>query len=216
LTESLVIAVDGPAGAGKSAVGRRVADALGLPFIDSGLFYRAVAWLAHEGGVASDDVAGLVAIASRPDLRVEGGRIYAGDRDLADLVHRPEINLNLSAISQVPEVRDAINERQRRLAASGVVMVGRDIGTVVFPDTPHKFFLTASLPERVRRRLAQKAKRGERAAAAEMEREIAARDVADSTRAVAPLRPAPDAVIIDTDGLAVDEVVERLVSQVRR
>jgi cytidylate kinase len=216
LTEPLVIAVDGPAGAGKSAVGRRVAEALGLPFVDSGLFYRAVAWLAHEGGVASDDVAGLVAIASRPDLGVEGGRIYAGDRDLTDLVHRPEINLNLSAISQVPEVRDAINERQRRLAASGVVMVGRDIGTVVFPDTPYKFFLIASLAERVRRRLAQKAKRGERAAAAEMEREIAARDVADSTRAVAPLRPAPDAVVIDTDGLAVDEVVKRLVSQVRR
>jgi cytidylate kinase len=216
LTEPLVIAVDGPAGAGKSAVGRRVAEALGLPFVDSGLFYRAVAWLAHEGGVASDDVPSLVAIASRPDLRVEGGRIYAGDRDLTDLVHRPEINLNLSAISQVPEVRDAINERQRRLAASGVVMVGRDIGTVVFPDTPHKFFLIASLAERVRRRLAQKAKRGERAAAAEMEREIAARDVADSTRAVAPLRPAPDAVVIDTDGLAVDEVVKRLVSQVRR
>jgi cytidylate kinase len=216
LTEPLVIAVDGPAGAGKSAVGRRVAEALGLPFVDSGLFYRAVAWLAHEGGVASDDVASLVAIASRPDLGVEGGRIYAGDRDLTDLVHRPEINLNLSAISQVPEVRDAINERQRRLAASGVVMVGRDIGTVVFPDTPYKFFLIASLAERVRRRLAQKAKRGERAAAAEMEREIAARDVADSTRAVAPLRPAPDAVVIDTDGLAVDEVVKRLVSQVRR
>ena len=216
MTEPLVIAVDGPAGAGKSAVGRRVAEALGLPFVDSGLFYRAVAWLAHEGGVASDDVAGLVAIASRPDLGVEGGRIYAGDRDLTDLVHRPEINLNLSAISQVPEVRDAINERQRRLAASGVVMVGRDIGTVVFPDTPYKFFLIASLAERVRRRLAQKAKRGERAAAAEMEREIAARDVADSTRAVAPLRPAPDAVVIDTDGLAVDEVVKRLVSQVRR
>ena len=216
MTEPLVIAVDGPAGAGKSAVGRRVAEALGLPFVDSGLFYRAVAWLAHEGGVASDDVASLVAIASRPDLGVEGGRIYAGDRDLTDLVHRPEINLNLSAISQVPEVRDAINERQRRLAASGVVMVGRDIGTVVFPDTPYKFFLIASLAERVRRRLAQKAKRGERAAAAEMEREIAARDVADSTRAVAPLRPAPDAVVIDTDGLAVDEVVKRLVSQVRR
>jgi cytidylate kinase len=216
LTEPLIIAVDGPAGAGKSAVGRRVAEALGLPFIDSGLFYRAVAWLAHDGGVASDDVAALVAIASRPDLRVEAGRIYAGDRDLTAAVHRPEINLNLSAISQVAEVRDAINERLRRMAAAGLVMVGRDIGTVVFPETPHKFFLTASLAERVRRRLAQKAKRGERAAAAEMEREIAARDVADTTRTVAPLRPAADAVIIDTDGLGVDEVVERLVGQVRR
>jgi cytidylate kinase len=217
LTEALVIAIDGPAGAGKSAVGRRVAEALGLPFVDSGLFYRAVAWLAHEEGVATDDVTRLLAIASRPDLRVEGGRVYAADRELTDLVHRPEINQNLSAISKVAEVRDAINERQRRLAADrGVVMVGRDIGTVVFPATPHKFFLTASLAERVRRRLAQKARRGERADAAEMEREIAARDVADSTRAVAPLRPAPDAQVINSDGLDVDEVVERIVGQVRR
>jgi len=217
LTEPVIIAVDGPAGAGKSAVGRRVAEALGLPFIDSGLFYRAVAWLAHEGPVASVDVAGLVAIASRPDLRVEGGRVYAGERDLTDLVHRPEINENLSAISQVPEVRAAIDEHQRRLAAGrGAVVAGRDIGTVVFPDTRHKFFLTAGLSERVRRRLAQKARRGEKADADEMEREIAARDVADSTRAVAPLRPAPDAVVIDTDGLDVDEVVERIVERVRR
>ena len=216
MTEPVIIAVDGPAGAGKSAVGRRVAEALGLRFIDSGLFYRAVAWLAHESGVASDHVAGLVAIASRPDLRIEGGRVYAGDRDLTDLVHRPEINENLSAISQVPEVRTAINERQRHLAAGqGAVVAGRDIGTVVFPDTPFKFFLTASLPERVRRRLAQKARRGEKADAEEMEREIAARDLADSTRTVAPLRPAPDAVNIDTDGLDVDEVVERIVRMVR-
>jgi cytidylate kinase len=217
LTEPLIIAVDGPAGAGKSAVGRRVADRLGLPFVDSGLFYRAVAWQAHEEGVASDNLDRLVAMASRPDLRVEAGRIYAGDRDLTDLVYRPEINENLSAISQVPEVRDAINERQRLLAADrGVVMAGRDIGTVVFPDASYKFFLTASLPERVRRRLAQKAKRNEVADAAEMEREIAARDIADSTRAVAPLRPAPDAVVIDTDGLDVDQVVDRIVERVGR
>jgi CMP/dCMP kinase len=217
LTEPVVIAVDGPAGAGKSAVGRRVAAALGLPFVDSGLFYRAVAWLAHEDGVAADDVPGLVASASRPDLRVEGGRVFAGDRELTDLVHRPEINQNLSPISQVPEVRAAINERQRRLVAGrGAVVAGRDIGTVVFPDTPYKFFLTASLPERVRRRLAQKAKRGEKADPDEMEREIAVRDVADSTRTIAPLRPAPDAVIVETDGLDVDEVVTRIVERVKR
>jgi len=217
LTEPIVVSVDGPAGAGKSAVGRRVAEVLRLPFVDSGLFYRAVSWIAHEEGVPSDDVERLVAIASRPDLRVEGGHIYAGDGDLTELVYRPEINENLSAVSQVPEVRDAINERQRRIAADrGVVMAGRDIGTVVFPDTPHKFFLTASLAERVRRRLAQKAKRGEQADAVEMEREIAARDVADSTRAVAPLRPAPDAVLIDTDGLDVDEVVQRIVARIKR
>jgi len=217
LTDPLVIAIDGPAGAGKSAVGRRVAEAFGLPYVDSGLFYRAVAWLALEEGVPSADEAGLVAIASRPNIRVEGSRVFAGERELTDLVHRPEINQNLSAIAQVPEVRDAINDRQRRLAAEhGVVMVGRDIGTVVFPATLHKFFLTASLAERVRRRLAQKSRRGERADSDEMEREIATRDVADSTRAVAPLKPAPDAVVIDSDGLDIEEVVKRIVDQVRR
>jgi CMP/dCMP kinase len=215
LTEPLVVAVDGPAGAGKSAVGRRVAEALGLPFVDSGMFYRAVAWLALEGGVPAADVPALVAIASRPGLRVERERVYDGARDLTGEIHRPEINQNLSAISSVPEVRDAINDRQRRLADSGVVMAGRDIGTVVFPDTPHKFFLTASLAERVRRRLGQKERRGERAGAAEMEAEIAARDAADSNRPVAPLRPAEDALLVDTDGLSLDQVVDRIVGAVR-
>jgi len=215
LAEPLVIAVDGPAGAGKSAVGRRVAEALGLPFVDSGAYYRAVAWLALEEGVRSDDVDGLVGIASRPSLRVEGDRGLDGDSDLTGFIHRPEINRNLSAISQVPELRDAINDRQRRQAAAGVVMAGRDIGTVVFPDAARKFFLTAGLEERVRRRLAQKARRGEAVDAAEMEREIAERDVADSTRLVAPLRPAPDAMVVETDGLELDEVVDLLLNRIR-
>jgi cytidylate kinase len=215
LTDPLVIAVDGPAGAGKSAVGRRVAAALGLPFIDSGMFYRAVAWLALEEGVPSRDVERLVAIAARPDLRIAQERIYAGDRDLTDDIHRPEINQNLSAISQVPEVREAINDRQRRLAEAGVVMAGRDIGTVVFPAASYKFFLTASLGERVRRRQAQKARRGDEADASEMEREILKRDVADSTRPVAPLKPAPDAIVLDTDGLELGQVVDLLVKRIQ-
>ena len=163
----------------------------------------------------SDDVDGLVGIASRPSLRVEGDRVLDGDSDLTGFIHRPEINRNLSAISQVPELRDAINDRQRRQAAAGVVMAGRDIGTVVFPDAARKFFLTAGLEERVRRRLAQKARRGEAVDAAEMEREIAERDVADSTRLVAPLRPAPDAMVVETDGLELDEVVDLLLNRIR-
>jgi cytidylate kinase len=210
------VAVDGPAGAGKSAVSRRVAAELGVPFVDSGMFYRAVAWLALEEAVPADDVERLVEIASRPGLRVSEERILLDDRDLTGYIHRPEINDNLSAISQVGAVRDAINARQRRLASEGVVMAGRDIGTVVFPETPHKFFLTASLGERVRRRLAQKERRGEKADAGEMEREIADRDVADSTRLVAPLKPAPDAFVIDTDGLTLDQVVSRILERTRR
>ena len=124
--------------------------------------------------------------------------------------------LTLSAISQVAPFRNAVNERLRRLAAAGVVMAGRDIGTVVLPSTPLKFFLTASLNERLRRRLAQKQRRGEEADAAAMEQEIAARDLADSTRLVAPLRPATDATIIDTEELDLDQVVERIVERVLR
>jgi len=212
----LVVAVDGPAGAGKSAVGRRVAAALQVPFVDSGLFYRAVAWLALEEGVRSDDFAGLAAIATRPGVRVDRERVFDGDRDLTGDIHRPEINENLSVISQVPDLRDAINERQRRLAtAGGVVMAGRDIGTVVFPDADYKFFLTAALEERVRRRLAQKARRGEKVGAEEMEREIVERDVADSTRRVAPLKPAADSIVVDTTGLDLDQVVHLLVKRIR-
>jgi cytidylate kinase len=216
LTEPIVVAIDGPAGAGKSAVGRRVAEALGLAFVDSGHYYRAVAQLAREEGIGAGDVAALVAIASRPGLRVVGEKVFDGERDLTELIHRPEINQNLSAVSQLAEVREAINQRLRRLADRGILMVGRDIGTVVFPETPHKFFLTASLEERVRRRLAQKSKRGESADAAEMEREIGGRDAADSTRAVAPLRPASDAISIDTDGLDLDEVVGSILELVKR
>lgn len=210
-----VVAVDGPAGAGKSAVGRRVAAALGVPFIDSGLFYRAAALLALEAGIAADDEKRLAVIVSDPRLRISKERIHLGDRDLTDDVHRPEINRTLSTISQVAAVRDAINDRQRRLAAGGVVMAGRDIGTVVLPDTPYKFYLTAGLDERVRRRLAQKKRRGEHADATAMEQEISARDVADSTRLVAPLRPADDAVLIATDGLDLEQVVARILERVR-
>lgn len=214
-TGPLVVAIDGPAGAGKSSVSRRVALRLGVPFLDSGMFYRAVALLAQEEQVPLDDGERLAAIASRPALRIEKERILLGDRDLTDLIHRPEINRNLSAIAGVAQVRDAINARQRELASGGLVVAGRDIGTVVFPRARHKFFLTAGLRERVRRRLTQIGRRGETVDEAAMEREIAGRDVADSTRAVAPLRPAADAAVINTDHLKVDEVVEMILKLIR-
>ena len=210
-----VVAIDGPAGAGKSAVGRRAAERLGLPFLDSGLLYRAVTWLALERGVASTDVGALVEIASAPDLEVTGGSVRQGTRDLGPYVHQPEILWNLSAISALGPVRDAINARQRALAAGGMVVAGRDIGTVVFPSTPFKFFLTATVGERVRRRAAQLEKRGEPFDSEAMTREIATRDQLDSSREVAPLRPAADAVIIDTDGLDLEAVVDAVVSRVR-
>jgi cytidylate kinase len=210
-----VVAIDGPAGAGKSAVGRRVAEKLGLPFLDSGLLYRAVTWLALERGVPSTDLAALVSIASLPDLDVVGGLVLLGDRDLGEFVHQPEILWSLGTISALAPVREAINTKQRALARGGMVVAGRDIGTVVFPKTPFKFFLTASVDERVRRRAAQFEKRGEPFDTEVMTREISTRDELDSTRAVAPLRPAGDAFIIETEGMSLDGVVERVVERVR-
>ena len=215
LRASTVVAIDGPAGAGKSAVGRRVAESLRLPFLDSGLLYRAVAWLALERGIPAADVGALAGIAAQPELNIRGGSISLGDRDLGPFVHQPEILWSLSTISALAPVREAINAKQRALARGGMVVAGRDIGTVVFPDTPFKFFLTASVEERVRRRAAQLERRGEPFDRPAMIREITTRDEHDSTRAVAPLRPAADAVIIPTDGMSLEEVVQRVVELVR-
>ncbi len=210
-----VIAIDGPVGAGKSAVSRRVAERLGLPFVDSGLLYRAVAWLALERRVPLTDPSAVAALAELPGLHIVGDRVLDGDRDLTAFVHQPEINWNLSAVSSQSEVREAINRKLRRLADGGVVMAGRDIGTVVFPDADWKFFLTASLEERVRRRAAQFQRRGEPVDQSAMTQEVGDRDRADSERSVAPLKPALDALVIDTDGVPVDQVVDQIVATVR-
>lgn len=196
-------------------MGRRVAHWLGLRFLDSGLLYRSVTWLALERGVAIADVETLVAIASLPELTVVDGAARLGDRDLSMHVHQPEILWSLSAVSALAPVREAVNDKQRRLAASGMVVAGRDIGTVVFPDTPYKFFLTAGVEERVRRRAAQLEKRGEPYDPEVMAREISQRDELDSNRPVGPLRPAPDAMIIATDGLSLEQVVERVLEPLR-
>lgn len=211
----LVIAIDGPAGAGKSAVGRRVAESLGLPFVDSGAFYRAVALLSLEKGVDGEDYRGLAAIADDPGLVGRGDRIYYGERDLTGEIYSPKINERLARVSNTAIVRVAVNAKQRALARDGVVMAGRDIGTVVLPDADFKFFLTAGLDERVRRRMTQFSRRGDPVDAETMRREIEQRDRSDANRVVAPMRPAPDAVIIDTDGRSIDDVVEEIVRRVR-
>ena len=210
------MAIDGPAGAGKSVVGRRVARALGLPFVDSGVFYRAVALISLERGITPDDFRGLTVIAADPALHAVGDRIYDGDRDVTDRIHSPEINERLAKVSRTAAVRVVVNAKQRALGRNGVVMVGRDIGTIVFPDADFKFFLTATLEERVRRRMAQFEKRGERVDAETMRREVAERDASDAGRTVAPMRPAEDAVLIDTDRTSIEEVVAAIVARVGR
>lgn len=210
----MIIAIDGGAATGKSAVGRRVADKLGLPFVDSGLMYRAVTRLAAERGIDAGDSEAVTELARSVDLKIDGERIWADGVELTEGIYDADQSDALPRVSAIPGVREALVAQQRRLGEGGVVMAGRDIGTVVFPGADHKVFLTASLDEKVRRRAAQYEKRGEPVDEEAMRHEVEARDRVDTQRAIAPLRPASDAVVIDTDNLVVDQVVDLILRHV--
>jgi cytidylate kinase len=210
----MIVAIDGGAASGKSAVGRRVADALGFPFVDSGLMYRAVTKLAAERGIDPADSEAVTELARSVELKIDGERIWADGVDLTEGIYNVDSADALPRISTIPGVREALVAQQRRLGRSGVVMAGRDIGTVVFPDADHKFFLTASLDERVRRRAAQFEKRGEHVDIEAMRKEVEERDRVDTQRAVAPLRPASDATVIETDNLDVEQVVDLILRHI--
>lgn len=209
------IAIDGGVATGKSAVGRRVAESLGLPFVDTGLMYRAVALAALESGTDLADGAALAELANRLLLRVDGRRVWRDGVEVTDRLYDPRISAVVSRVAKVAGVRLALVAEQRRMSRGGVVMAGRDIGTVVFPDADFKFFLVASVDERVRRRAAQLEARGEPVDEEQMRVEVVERDRLDSQRTVAPLRPAEDAVVIDTDHLTLPGVVERILGHVR-
>ena len=210
----MIIAIDGGVATGKSAVGKRVAERLGLPFIDSGLMYRAITRLASERGLDPGDAGAVAKLARSVNLEVDGERVWADGVELTDGIYDADFADALPRVSANPGVREALVAQQRMLGRIGVVMAGRDIGTVVFPAADHKFFLTASLDEKVRRREAQFERRGERVDSDVMRKEVETRDRVDTERAVAPLRPAQDAVVIDTDNLTVDQVVDRIVRHV--
>ena len=211
----MIVTIDGGVASGKSAVGRRVGEKLGLPFIDSGLMYRAITRLAMQRGIDPRDAAAVTRLAESTKLRIDGERVWADGQELTEGIYDADYADALPIISAIPGVRKALVEEQRRMGESGVVMAGRDIGTVVFPDAGHKFFLVASLEEKVRRRAAQYERRGERVDEEAMRKEVELRDRVDSERPVAPLRPAEDAVIIDTDHLDLDQVVDRIVGRVQ-
>lgn len=210
----MIVAIDGGVASGKSAVGRRVARRLGLPFIDSGLMYRAIARLAKQRGVDPRDTDAITRLAESTKLRIDGERVWADGTELTNGIYDTDYADALPIVSATAGVRSALVDQQREMAGAGLVMAGRDIGTVVFPNADHKFFLTASLDEKVRRRAAQYQRRGERVDEEAMRKEVAERDRADSERLVAPLRPADDAVIVDTDDLDLDQVVDRIVQLV--
>jgi cytidylate kinase len=211
----VIVTIDGGVASGKSAVGKRVAEKLGLPFIDSGLMYRAITRLAMQRGVDPHDSDAVTQLAESTRLRIDGERVWADGQELTEGIYDADYADALPIVSAIPGVRATLVEQQRRMGESGVVMAGRDIGTVVFPHAEHKFFLVASLEEKVRRRAAQYERRGERVDEEAMRKEVELRDRVDSERPVAPLRPAEDAVIIDTDNLDLDEVVDRIVGDIR-
>jgi cytidylate kinase len=215
----LQIAIDGPAGAGKSTVARQVAEAVGFTYVDTGAMYRAVAWAALDRGLSVDDEDAICALVAelpiRLDVGADGAQVFVGEREVTDYIRTPAISRLTSPLSAISCVRERLAGLQKEMgAAGGVVMEGRDIGTVVLPQAAVKVFLTASLAQRARRRQAELSARGSAVEIDALEREIAARDARDGGRALAPMVPAPDAVVLDTDTLSVDEVVARIVAMV--
>ena len=205
----LIIAIDGPSGAGKGTVARAIADELGYRHVDSGAMYRAVGWRAIDTGVPLDDEAALAALAARAAVTVSSTAVTIDGVDVTRAIRTPEIDKAATSVARLPRVRSILVARQQEMGAGGaIVMEGRDIGTVVFPNADVKIYLDAAPEERARRRANDPAHTGGPVAVADVATALTARDEVDRTRAVSPLYAAPDAVVVDTTGKSVAEVVE--------
>jgi cytidylate kinase len=220
-SEPVVVTIDGPAGAGKSTVARRLARALGYRLLDTGAIYRSVAYAARAAGVAWTDGPALGALAAALDIDFafagDVNQVLLAGADVSAAIRTPEMSQGASQVSAHPEVRAALLELQRRLGAGGgVVVEGRDTGTVVFPAARAKFFLTASDDERARRRVAELRAAGQDVDLESTLKDIRERDERDASRAVAPMVAADDAVLFDSSQLNLDEVVAELLAIVRR
>jgi cytidylate kinase len=221
MSTPLVIAIDGPAGAGKSTVAQKVAARLGLTYVDSGATYRAIALKVLQSAIAPDDEQAVVKLIVQTDIRIttEGlqSRVLMDDQDVTEEIRTPEVTLAAAKVSRLSEVRAKLVAVQRSCATGrGVVMEGRDIGTVVFPNAALKVFLKADPVERARRRLNQDRKEGRSATLEQTVGEIATRDQLDAERKISPLVAATDAYRIDSTGLAADQVVEQILDLARK
>lgn len=214
-TPPSIVALDGPAASGKSTLGRSLADSLGYLFFDTGVMYRAITWIALQHDMNLRDETTIIELAQKAQIDIrppskDDGRacdVIIGDKDVTWDMRDGEVDANVSVISAYAGVRQALSEQQRRIGLRGkVVMVGRDIGTVVLPEADLKIYLDASAEERAKRRYDEMIARGDKADYDEILRKVIERDHIDSTRAVAPLRPADDAVIIDSDKISAGQV----------
>lgn len=214
----MIVTIDGPAGAGKSSAARALAKRLGFDFLDTGAMYRAVALAAQRRGVSLDDEAGLAQLLASVELAMPpGGMVILNGEDVSAAIRSPEVTAGSSPVAASRVVRLRLVQLQRELALGrNLVSEGRDQGTVVFPDALCKFFLTADAEERARRRQAEMAARGERAELDAVQGAQAARDLRDAQRELAPMRPADDAIVLDTTGLGFADVVDRLFAEVQR
>jgi len=221
-----VITIDGPAGAGKSTVSRIVAKKLDYLYLDTGAMYRAVALQAKRMGLGFSDGEDLYRMCKELDLRFvsdeDSPMVFIGEENVSSAIRMPEMDMLASSISAVKEVREAMTELQRKIGRAGkLVAEGRDMGTVVFPDAVFKFFVTASVEVRVERRCSERMEcsermdRGESVSREDIEEDIRKRDEQDKTRAIAPLRPAEDAMIIDTSVLDIGEVVKDILRKIK-
>lgn len=216
--KKIVVAIDGPAGAGKSTIAKLAAERLGYAYIDTGAMYRSVAWRFLQTGQPFDEafisqLANTMVIQFRPEARVN--RVFVDGQEVTDVIRSAEVTANVSRVAAIGAVREAMVEQQRRMGdAGGVLMDGRDIGTVVFPNAQLKIFLTASVEERAQRRYKELLAKGEQVDLVQLQQDIADRDKQDSERAIAPLRQADDALLLDTSHMNIEQVTEKIMQLV--